>query len=131
MIKLRGRYRSSNYGQYRKFIFLMPLALFHTTEKWKEIYNRVAQWFTPRGTYSTSRVQCYNETMSGLKRIYDSCVCNGTAYAYFEKHLFPIPAKYEEVLKVCYGNYMQIPNVDQIHVHGSDQIYEQNAKKIY
>lgn len=117
MIKLRGRYNTKKYGQYRKVIFLMPLALCHSIDGWKSIYRRVTQWFTPQGTYSTSRIQCYNETMSGLKRRYNSDVCNEPAYAYFEGHLFPIPAQYDEVLKVCYKDYMSIPDASHIHVH--------------
>lgn len=117
MIKLRGRYNTKKYGQYRKLIFLMPIALCHSIDGWKSIYRRVAQWFTPQGTYSTSRIQCYNETMSGLKRRYKNDVCNEPAYAYFEGHLFPIPAKYDEVLKVCYKDYMSIPDATHIHAH--------------
>ena len=126
MIKLRGRYSSKNYGKYRKVAFLMPIALCRSIDGWKSIYKRVAQWFTPKGTYSTSRVQCYNETMSGLKRRYSSNVCSEPVYAYFEKHLFPIPVKYDEVLKVCYKDYMSIPDANNIHVHGYDNVFENN-----
>lgn len=118
MIKLRGRYGTANYGRYRKVIFLLPLALCCTIDQWKNIYKRVAQLFTPEGTYSTSRVQCYNETMSGLKRRYNTNdLCCAPACAKFEGHLFPIPAKYDAILRVCYGNYMQIPDNTHIHVH--------------
>ena len=55
--------------------------------------------------------------MSGLHRRYPKSVVSGTLYAEFEGHYFPIPVGYDEVLKICYGDYMQIPDKDHIHVH--------------
>lgn len=117
MIKLRGRIMTKKWGKYKKVIFLVPIALLYSIDGWKKSYKSVAQWFTPRGTYTTSRIQCYNETMSGLKRRYNSDVCATPSYAYFEGHIFPIPNKYDEILKECYGNYMQIPSIENIRTH--------------
>jgi len=36
---------------------------------------------------------------------------------YFEGHKFPAPKNVDEFLKAHYGNYMQLPNLDNIHSH--------------
>lgn len=116
MIKLRGRVGMKEWGRYKKFIPLLPIALLHSVDGWKRIYNKVALWFVPaEGTCGNRCVQCYNETMSGLARKYPSDILNHTLYAEFEGHWFPISHKYDEVLHICYGDYMNIP--DDMHIH--------------
>lgn len=116
MIKLRGRVKQKNWGHYKKFIFLVPIAMLHNVDAWKDQYKRLAQWCP--FTKNPRHIQCYNEAMSGLHRTYPSNVISSSILAEFDGHLFPIPAEYDEVLKECYGDYMRIPDADNIRVHG-------------
>ena len=116
MIKLRGRVEKKNWGNYKKMRFLSPIAMLHSIDVWKKKYKRLAQWcpYAENAKY----IQCYNETMSGLHRSYPKEVIEETMMAEFEECRFPIPVGYDEVLRECYGDYMQIPDENKIRVHG-------------
>lgn len=122
MIKLRGRASSRKIDRYAIFLPLLPIALLRKIDDWKLIYSKIAQW-CPRlfarsnNEEQTKNIQVYNETMSGLKRKYPRYLFSETQYADFEGYLFPIPSGYDSILKICYGNYMQIPDISHIHTH--------------
>lgn len=127
MIKLRGRVGTKEWGHYKKMLPLLPIAMLHTKNIWMEKYKQLAQWCP--FSKGTKLIQCYNETMSGLHRKYSRAVLDETMLTEFDGHLFPIPAKYDEVLRECYGDYMQIPDSNHIHVHGYDQYFENCINK--
>lgn len=117
MIKLRGRANSKNWGHYKGYRFLLPIAMLCDIDKWKNKYKRLAQWcpFSKK----SKQIQCYNETMSGLHRRYSREVISDTLLVEFDGHFFPIPMGYDEVLRECYHDYMQIPDESRIRVHGT------------
>ena len=117
MIKVSGRADTKEWGKYKKMRFLVPIAKLHNLDVWKEKYTRVSQWCP--FAKNTKRIQCYNETMSGLHRKYSREVISETLLAEFDGHMFPIPVGYDEVLRECYHDYMQIPDENIIHVHGT------------
>ena len=121
MVQLERRLKSKRkFEHYKKLIPLLPFAMILTEDKWLDIYRKIPQWFTQESstTYSTRRIQCYNETMSGLKRKYPTSAFVGTLYTCFEGYLFPIPKGYDDVLCICYGDYMSLPQDRCRRIHG-------------
>lgn len=46
-----------------------------------------------------------------------ACDVNKTVYADFEDTKLPVPHNYDSYLSILFGNYMEIPSPDSIHVH--------------
>lgn len=60
-------------------------------------------------------------------RVPKSCYAH-PIYKEFEGHLFPVPVGYDEVLRAEYGDYMQLPPVEQRITHHSSQEYWKRGK---
>lgn len=41
----------------------------------------------------------------------------------FENFQFYIPSKYDEILKICYGNYLELPPLEERITHHSFDVY--------
>lgn len=137
IIKCRGRIDSNNKKTWRKlrpwYIFI-PVAIFASYSKWHNCLTSVSQWFQNKASSS----YC----LSGYFKSYKKTDCCSFAKIEFEGYNFPIFAGYDSLLKVSYGNYMELPN--HIHEHGivnsllseqkdemSNQYYEQkNCSKM-
>ena len=55
-------------------------------------------------------------------RVPKSCYANAV-YKEFEGNLFPVPVGYDEVLRAEYGDYMQLPPVEQRITHHTSKVY--------
>lgn len=59
-----------------------------------------------------------NKPMRAPKSIFDQVI-----YTKFEKYFFPIPGKYDDYLKIRFGNYMQLPPMEQRVPHHGFKAY--------
>jgi len=116
LVKARGRIDSKNIFTLKKvrpwYVFI-PIALFAKTSKWKKFMNKVALLF-PRS--KSTYYQCYNCVMSGIAKRFRKIDCTNTDIIEFDNYEFSCFRGYDRLLKVMYGNYMQLPS--NLHIHG-------------
>lgn len=118
MIKCRSRYDDKNRGKYRAWDVLRPIALLRSAIAWKRSFRNVAQWFTHGNTFGESKfVQIYNNCFRQIKCKFPSGATWEVDEAEFEGHLFPVPKGADQLLEICYGDYMSIPDHAHIHTH--------------
>jgi len=119
MIKCRGRFDQHNFGKFKPYFVLTPLALFLTIDKWKKLYRKTAQLFSKGDTFHESQsVMAYNASLGYIHY----CFPSGDKIwkpveTEFEGHWFIIPQGYDKLLKVLYKDYMRVPDEAHIHVH--------------
>ena len=116
IIKCRGRIDSNNKKDWKKlrpwYIFI-PVAIFASYSKWHNCLTQVSQWFHNK---ASSSYQVYNDCLKGYFKSYKKTDCCSIAKIEFEGYNFPVFTGYDSLLKVYYGNYMQLPK--HLHEHG-------------
>lgn len=75
-----------------------------TLRKW---YDKTAQIGNDR---QTKEVHCSNTSYSWLKNRYPADTWKSAVLVDFEDAQFYIPANYDSYLKICYGDYMKLPD---------------------
>lgn len=117
IMKARVRIDAKNFKKPKLWFIFMPIAVLLSGKKWKELLDRISQWWSD-DKYSTLMYQCYNICVSAIKYLYpkraDVWKVVRTDY---EGYDLPIPAGWEELLKISYGDFMIVPNHENIHVH--------------
>lgn len=115
MIKCRGRIDNGRFGKFKPYFLLAPISLFKNIDQWKQIYKRVSLWLNKR----EKRLQVYNGNLSDmtLKFPSDKTIWKPVRKE-FEGSLLIVPQGYDELLRICYGDYMQIPKENNRRVHG-------------
>lgn len=115
MIKLRSKWEQKSLGKYKCFIPLLPIAMMVKMETWKDLYSSAAQWYR---NAESDALKAYNTNMGDFSLKFPFNAFQKTKYAMFEGRPMPIPGGYEEILKICYGDYMKIPDAKNRHMHG-------------
>ena len=115
MVKCRGRIDSKHVGKFKSYFLLFPLAYLHKKNTWLKRYNNAQKLFACEG----NTVQMYNSVPSDVLRKYPA----GNEIwkpieLDFEGERLYAPKGWNELLTLRYGNYMKLPNEDEIHVHG-------------
>lgn len=110
ILKCKNRIRFHNFGHFKPWLILVPLAYCLPTKmlvRWKD---KVAQWFTPQKMHDEDNVRLYNGDPKALRTIHSYGLVSGEKINVdFEGHqLMSIP-NYDAFLRVWYGDYMQLP----------------------
>lgn len=123
MIKSRGALE--NHIWKSKWHVFLPFAIWASQKKWKQKWEKLAQWKNnePKATYA----RVYNECFVPMKRRYKLQDISDYDQVMFEGYEFPIFKGYDSILKLCYGAYMMLPN--RLHEHGTiEMLAEQNIQ---
>ena len=98
---------------------LMPIASIRGARYWGEKADNLAK----KRDYNTHRLVCYGAANKKegeiTKEAYASAI-----YTDFEDTKLAIPVGYDEILKGQYGDYMQLPPVEQRHVGHLFDVYD-------
>ena len=121
MVKCRGRIDSHNFGKFKPYFVLAPLAYLCNMEKWKQLYTKVQKWYAGKSKY----VQMYNSLPSDIKRKYPAGDNIWTPVDIeFEGYKFYAPKGWDTLLKTRYGDYMTLPNENERLVHTYAQYFD-------
>lgn len=115
LMKCRGRIDANNsriWKRVRPWYIFLPLSIIHTSDKWKQILERVSLWFD---SAKSTHLQCYNNCVGGIGLLYTYQSCRQYVDMEFEGVKLPLFKGYNMMLKTSYGNYMQLPK--SIHNH--------------
>lgn len=116
LIKCRTRIDGRVFQKPKPWFILMPIAIFASRLTWHKVLRNVSLWFT-RGKESESKEwQVYNECVSSIWHRYPAEAMSEIVIVDFEGLHLPIYKGYDALLKVRYGNYMELPQV--LHTHG-------------
>ena len=121
MVKCRESINRHNDKKFKSYYILKPIAFLAPIRFWRKWHHDIQQWWTTdRYTKDSKCYQCYNHPISAIPKQYPiNCfMAQLPDYVQFEGGAFPIPNGFEELLKISYGDFMQIPDIDHIHVHG-------------
>lgn len=114
LIKCRGRIDAHKLKPFKSWCVLIPLAIFCSKDGWSKIWHKVSRWTNNRT--NATQMSAYNDVASAMHRRYDKSDMNSMVHLEFEGHLFPAFAGYDNILKLCYGDYMSLPK--KLHIHG-------------
>lgn len=115
MIKCRGRIDNGRFGKFKPYFLLAPIALFRKVEQWKQLYTKVSLLWNKKG----KRLQAYNGSLVDMRLKFPSEETIWTPIKKeFEGNQYLVPQGYDKLLKICYGDYMKIPEEDKRRVHG-------------
>lgn len=53
---------------------------------------------------------------------YSKSFLNNIIWVEFENELFPIPEEYDKILRIYYGNYMELPPIEKRRTHGAIKV---------
>ena len=113
MIKCRTRIDGDSIGKFKPWFIFIPFACICSKKKWYNILRTVSLWFTKKNESEESQV--YNECVSSIYHCYPSKSIQDVTYVEFEGYLFPIYSDYDSLLRIRYGEYMQLPKSIQNH----------------
>ena len=120
MVKCRGRINSHKFGKFKPYFVLAPFALLASAKRWKSLYDWSATWFSNgKNIQNASYLQSYNNVPSYVNYHLPSGEdVWQPVETEFDGAMLIIPKGYDCVLRAIYGDYMQVPDEDKIHVHG-------------
>lgn len=101
--------------RYKGFSLINKLFLFatHILGKLFKI-SRMRKWYDSVSQIGnetrTKEVHCTNTSYNWIKNRYPSGTWNRVVLTDFEDSKLFIPADYDSYLKICYGNYMELPD---------------------
>lgn len=115
MIKCRGRVDARKIGKFKPYFVLIPISLLQTSEQWKNLYTKVSLLFNKK----SKRLQIFNNCFRNIPDTYSSNseIWNPVELE-FEGYWFCAPQGYDALLKKDYGDYMRLPDEDNLHMHG-------------
>ena len=115
MVKCRGRVDARKMGNFKPYFVLIPISLLQTSEQWKKMYTKVSLWFNK----NSKRLQIFNNCFRNIPDTYplSNTIWNPIELE-FEGHWYYAPQGYDALLKKDYGDYMQLPKENELHVHG-------------
>jgi lipopolysaccharide cholinephosphotransferase len=116
LIKCRTRIEGKNFKKPKIWFVFMPIAIFASRMRWYDILRNVSLWFTKGKESKCREIQVYNECVSSIWHRYPVDACNEIVNVDFEGLYLPIYKGYDALLKVRYGNYMELPK--EFHTHG-------------
>mgnify|MGYP003418145424 FL=1 len=118
LVKCRGRIDNHSFGKFKPYFLLTPIAVFASTESWKNKYKKSAMLFTKKGDM-IDWLQSYTNVPSYIDYLFPNDENLWTPIeAEFDGEKFLIPKGYDQILRIIYGDYMQVPDESHIHVHG-------------
>ena len=93
---------------YKAFLFITHIIgyLFSENRK-RKWYDKVSQIGNAK---KTKMVHCSNDLFKLIGKKYSSDVWKEKKLVPFEDTFFFIPVRYDEFLRTCYGNYMEMPD---------------------
>jgi len=95
---------------------------------WKSAENRLAKY----GTKNCAKVASLGEGVTIMRMHYPREWFETVSYEEFEGHSMPVPGNVDEYLKITFGNYMELPPVEeQVARHNSVFIDLENSYKKY
>ena len=116
LIKCRTRIDGRLFSKPKAWFLFMPIAVCASRLTWHKVLRKVSLWFTKGKEDQSREWQVYNECVSSIKNRYPADAMKEIVNIEFEGYLFPIYEGYDALLKVCYGNYMELPKT--LHIHG-------------
>lgn len=114
IMKCRGRINTKKIRPFKSWLIFLPISIFATYEGWRTIWRKWSMW--KNGDAQNTEVQTYNDIPKAMHRRFKKAWIENYVQLDFEGHFFPAFAHYNEMLKECYGDYMQLPK--DLHVHG-------------
>lgn len=119
MIKCRERMCPKNRKTLKPYDLLIPIALFLPTQRWKNLLKRISTWPHNPKHINSNILQIYNNCFNNIKDQYPAnCDLWEPIEIEFENHWYYAPKGYDELLRRDYGEYMTLPNDNEIQVHG-------------
>ena len=126
LIKTRDRMKSGFRKKSIRFLPFLPIAALHSSEYWRKKRERVMDWLTDeKYTKGTEYLQEYNSDYKGVRFKFpsDPAVWQVCRLEFEDGHL-NAPRSFERVLEICFGDFMQVPDADHLHVHGLKEMVE-------
>lgn len=119
LIKCRAVWQQGKRHKFKPWLLLMPIALLVSSQRWKKAASDIALWFTPDEVGEReSYLAIYNGVFSDYFLSFSADEQTWTpGTALFEGYSLPIPQGYDTLLKICYGDYMKIPDENKIVTH--------------
>ena len=116
MVKCRGRIDLRHFGKFKLYFLLFPFAYLHKKDTWLKRFENAQKLFSQKGNV----VQMYNSVPSDIMRKYpaEKEIWEPIELE-FEGYRFYAPKGWDKLLTLRYGDYMKIPNSDELQVHGT------------
>ena len=110
LIKCENRIKLHHYKRVKPWFVFIPLAYFiplKTMQRWKD---KVAQWFTPREIRSEDGMRFYASEPDALRLFHPYRTLLGERIEVeFEGHKLLSTPHFDTLLRIWYGDYMQLP----------------------
>lgn len=110
LIKCRTRIDSKNLGKPKLWFVFIPIAILASRKTWYNILRNVSLWFTKGKENQSKEWQVYNECVSSIWHCYPADAMRKIVYVEFEGYIFPVYEGYDTLLRLRYGEYMQLPS---------------------
>lgn len=113
-IKCKERIQNHDYKRLKPWFILIPVASVFTMTFLQERHHRASQWFNN----NTSKcLACFGDTPNDLGRKFKREWFDEYINVEFEKHIVRSIKAYDEYLCNHYGDYMKVPDDNQIKIH--------------
>ena len=109
LIKCRTRIDGRKFSNPKAWFLFIPIAVLASKETWYKVLRNVSLWFTKGNECQSKEWQVYNECVSSIWHRYPASAMQEIVYVEFEKHLFPVYGGFDALLRVRYGEYMELP----------------------
>lgn len=90
-------------------------------ETYEEIQRRAQQFNSIGATYVTAAV---SSVLSYRKKLWFADDFSSAILADFEGYKVPIPIGYDRILKIVFGDYMQLPPIEERGLHHSGTLFD-------
>ncbi len=110
LIKCKNRINLRHYKRVKPWFVFIPFAFFFSMKKLNEWKDKVAQWWTPNEMKADDNVRFYSSEPTALEMLHPyGLLCGERIEVEFEEHKLLSTPHYDALLRIWYGDYMQLP----------------------